>query len=143
MVDKHAPLLEDRVKKAKQSEWFSEDIKQAMFFVTHMHPPMMKKIWNIGEKRPLNLCVKLSQHIIVNLLMLIWKKGKKRCELIRELSPKTSSDTTTNLSYSNKTIIDSKDTAESFNDFCENISQFLTENMTMDRQPLHDISWGW
>ncbi len=31
MVDKHAPLLECRVKHAKQPEWFSEDIKQAMF----------------------------------------------------------------------------------------------------------------
>ncbi len=42
---------------------------------------------------------------------------KKLWELIRELTPKTSSDTPTSLNCDNKTITDSKDIVESFNDF--------------------------
>ncbi len=37
-------------------------------YMTHMHPPMMKK--NETLAKPLNLDVKLGQHINMNLLLL-------------------------------------------------------------------------
>ena len=72
------------------------------------------------------------------LIMASLKDGKKLWELIRELAPKSSSNSPTSLTSDNRYITDTQEMADYFNTFFANIAQTLIENMPTDHRPSHN-----
>ena len=137
VVNKHAPLKEKRVKKAKQPDWMTDDILKEMSQRDHYKSIGDDVSYRATRNKIVDMIQQAKTEYYKTLIEQNQSNSKKLWSYLRELFPKDSKPLPSSIIDDDKKLTDPQDIANSFNEF---FTLIVNKYIPNDQSDLPDFS---